>query len=430
MKKLLLLFLFLLLFIPSNIFAIEINSPSAILIDANTGRILYEKNSNEKAFPASTTKILTAILVLENCNLNEEVTASYNAIMSVPVGGSNAAIKVDEKLTIKDLLKALLVCSANEAANILAEHVGGSIESFVNMMNTRAKELGANNTNFINANGLHDDNHYSTAYDLAIMAKYAMDNFPTFKEVVSIIRFRLPITDRYDKDDRFFLNSNQLIVPNSSAGSKNYYYQYTTGIKTGFTSQAGNCLVASATKDGVNLILVILGATQDEKGVSYRYTDAQSLFEYGFDRLIPNQVLDIGETLKTVKVKNSSNKENMLELVAEKSLQIVIDKTDVDTPIVPVISVDEDISAPISEGDILGSATYSIYDTDYKINLVAKNNVERKINIFIGFFKAIGTVLTVFLSLFILLFIIRVYNKSKARKRRITRAYNFYDRYR
>ena len=169
MKKIFYLLLLFILIIPSQLFALTINCEKAILIDADTGRTLFEKDSSIAAFPASTTKIITAILALENCKLDEYVQASYSAVMSVPIGGSNTAIQVGEKLTIEELLQALLIASGNDAANVLAEHIGGSIESFVTMMNTRANELGCINTHFVNASGLHDDNHYSCAYDLAIM---------------------------------------------------------------------------------------------------------------------------------------------------------------------------------------------------------------------------------------------------------------------
>lgn len=428
MKNLTLLFLLLLIvFIPTKIFAVETNSPNVILMESGTGRILYEKNAYETVYPASTTKILTAIITLEKCNLNDKVTASYNAIMSVPSGGSIASIKVDEALAVKDLLLALLICSGNDAANVLAEHIGGSIESFTTMMNTRAKELGAKNTNFVNPNGLHDKDHYSTAYDLAIISKYAMDNFPTFREIVSLIRFNLPITDKYNSDDRFFLNSNQLIIPNSSSGSKNYYYQYATGIKTGFTSQAKNCLVASASKDGIDLIAVILGAGQDEKGVSYRYTDCITLLDYGFDLLTKNNLLEIGTIIDTIQVKNAKKNQNTLNIIAEKSLDIVMDKSDASMEIEPVIYVDEEICAPVATGDVLGTITYTMYGKDYTVNLIAANNIEKKEPLFIGFINVISKPFLFFIILATLLFFVRLYNKSRNKRRRARRAYTVYN---
>lgn len=423
MKKILFFLVLLLTIIPSQILAVSINSPNAILIDADTGRILYEKNADETAYPASTTKILTAILALENCELTDEVTASYAAIMSVPTGGSHASIQVGETLTVKELLQALLVCSGNDAANVLAEHIGGSTESFASMMNTRAKELGCTNTHFVNASGLHDDNHYTTAHDLAILYKYATDNFSEFNEIVATIRFRLPITNKYSTDDRFFLNSNQLIVPNSSSGSKNYYYSYATGGKTGYTSEAKNCLVAGASKDGVNLITVVLGATQDEKGVSYRFTDTKALFEYGFETIVPNQIAEAGTVLKTLPVENAKEKNATVKLQLKEGLLTTIDRTDLYTKFEPVLVFDEKITAPVNEGDKLGTATYIIYDTEYEIDLIAGNTIEAKSNVMAGIAKFIKNTLITMIILGILLIIVRTYNKSEAKKRKRRRAY-------
>lgn len=423
MKKILFFLLLLLLIIPSQLLAVSVNSPNAILIDADTGRVLYEKNADKTAYPASTTKILTAILTLENCKITDEVTASYAAIMSVPVGGSHAAIQVGETLTVKDLLQALLVCSGNDAANILAEHVGGSTESFASMMNTRAKELGCTSTNFTNASGLHDANHYTTAHDLAILYKYATDNFPEFNEIVATIRFRLPITDKYNTDDRFYLNSNQLIVPNSSSSSKNYYYPYATGGKTGYTSEAKNCLVAGASKDGVNLIAVVLGGIQDDKGVSYRFTDTKALFEYGFNAIVPNTIAEANTVLQTLPVKNAKEENATVKLKLKEGLSTTINRSDLYTKFEPILVFNEEITAPVTEGDILGKATFTIYGTEYTIDLIAGNSIEAKSNITAGIMKFIKNTLITMGILVVLLVIIRIYNKNEAKKRRMRRAY-------
>ncbi|MBQ9266929.1 MAG: D-alanyl-D-alanine carboxypeptidase [Clostridia bacterium] len=431
MKKLIYMLLLLLtLLIPTQIFAVEVNSPNAILIDASSGRILYEKNAYESAYPASTTKILTAILTLEHCKLDETAKASYKAIMSVPSGGSTANIQVDEELSIEDLLKALLICSGNDAANVLAEYIGGSMESFATMLNTRAKELGAKNTNFVNANGLHDENHYTCAYDLAIFAKYAMDNFPEFRELVSTIRFRLPATDKYKSDDRYFLNSNQLIIPNQGTGAKNYYYQYATGIKTGFTTPAKNCLVASAEKDGISLICVVLGATQDDNGVSYRYTDSKALFEYGFEELVSGKVLAAGTTVETIEVKDAPKNENALELVAEEDLVVSISREDTENQFESTIHLNEDIKAPISKGEVLGTITYHIYDKDYTVNLIANSNVEKKADVIIGLVRGIGKTIIVVLILAAVLMAVRSYNKAKRRRSNAYRTFRYNNRFR
>lgn len=154
----------------------DISAPNLLLAETNSGRILYERNIDEKIYPASITKLMTAILVVENCELDEIVTVSENAVTSVPIGYVNANLQVEEELTVEDLLYAMLVPSANDAANALAEHVGGSIESFSSMMNTRARELGCTGSNFNNPSGLHEENHYTTTRDLYLIAQKAISN--------------------------------------------------------------------------------------------------------------------------------------------------------------------------------------------------------------------------------------------------------------
>ncbi len=377
-KRICILLLLLFLWIPTIQYALSVNCEEVLLIDAATGRTLFEKDAMKQAYPASTTKIMTAILTLENLSLNEQLTASYSAVMSVPVGGSNVAIQVGESFTVKELLQALLIASGNDAANVLAEKIGGSTESFATMMNTRAVELGCTQTNFVNANGLHNENHYSCAYDLAILYRYAWDNFPTFREIVSTVQFRLPVTEKYTKDDRVFVNTNRMLIPSSGSDNQNYYYEYITGGKTGYTREAKNCLVASASKNGFHLIVVVLGGTQDEKGVSYRFTDAKNLFEYGFSNLSKETIVKKDAILETIKIENAPESNQLLTIVAADSLTVTLDLKDITNAYLPVITLKEALEAPIEKGDIIGKATYTIYNTPYEINLVASNSISKQ----------------------------------------------------
>lgn len=240
---------------------INLYSDAAILMDSNSGTVLYEKNCTKKMYPASTTKIMTAILALEKCNLDDIVTVNYSALFAVPSGYSIAALQTNEELTISQLLQVLLVHSANDAANVIAEHISGSISEFSNLMNEKAVEIGCTNTHFLNPSGIHHDDHYSTAKDLAVMMEYCMRN-SEFRKIVSMTSCTIPATNKYDK--RTFTNTNGLIINKPSKSSNNYYYEYCIGGKTGYTSQAKNCLISVSSKDNLELICVILGASQTE----------------------------------------------------------------------------------------------------------------------------------------------------------------------
>ncbi len=255
---------------------LNIYAPSALLIEKSSGDILYQKEAYTPMYPASTVKIMTAILVIENCNLDELVTVSESALSAVPAGYTVSDIQVGEILTVENLLYALLVPSGNDAANALAEYVGGNVPNFAVMMNEKAIQLGCKNTNFTNPNGVHDVNMHTTAYDLSLIAKYAM-NLDVFRTIVSTPTYTLPSSNTYALNDRVLQNSNHLIHSSSP-----HYYEYATGIKTGYTNPAQNCLVASAKKDDVEFIAVILGSTFGNTTEQCKFVDAKNLFNFAF----------------------------------------------------------------------------------------------------------------------------------------------------
>ena len=444
MKKIFLFFLFILA-INKNVFAVEINSPRAILIDVDTGRVLFQKNAYEAAYPASTTKVLTAILVLENCELDEMVTASSLAVNSVYANGTTASIQPGETLSVKDLLCTLLIHSANDAAYVLAEHVGGSIDSFVSMMNSRAKELGAKSTFFVNPNGLPSTTHKCSAYDMAIFARYAMQNFPTFREIVSTVNYTLPITEQYTE---LYMNeypdatnviryqnttTNHLINPNKQA----YYYEYATGIKTGYTTAAANCIVASAKKDGVELIVVIFGAS----GWTNLREDCVNLFEYGFSILKSEPLSVSGTLIDTLILENGKKDANKLEILIEDTIFATLHNQEDAKNYTPIVSINSNIKAPISAGDIVGTISYKINDIEYSSNLIAGNSVEMKTpvietasavvrNTFSVILKLILWVFLAFILMFIALVFIRAYIMTKKQKRQRRRKIMYNARFR
>lgn len=388
----------------------NLSSEAVLLMEASTGKVVYEKNGYEKKYPASTTKIMTAILAIEHCNLNETATASEFAINSVPSGYSTANIQIGETLSVKDLLYALMLQSANESAVILAEHVSGSQEAFANLMNEKAKELGCKNTHFINPNGIHNENHYTTAYDLALITQYAMKN-QTFRDIVKTTSFTLPATTSYPSESRTYANTNNLIIYDARNRPDNYYYKYATGVKTGYTSAAKNCLVASAEKNGIEYISVVLGAsiTYESTGsVSHRYVDTISLFDYAFDNFSFRKLKSANNLIKTIKIENGKKDENSLDLLIASDVNSLVSLDNKSNQIDPEITLKEGLSAPIAKGDIVGTISYKVEGINYTTDLIAGNNVEE--------YKPskIGLYVLIFLILIItILTAVRYYNLKK-----------------
>lgn len=269
----------------------KIYSEAAILMEEKTGKILYEKNIHNRMYPASTTKILTAILAIENCDLNETAKASENAIAGLKEGYTKANIQVGEEFTIDQLIGVMMIQSANEAANIIAEHISGSISGFSKLMNQKAKEIGCLDTNFVNPNGMHNENHYSTAYDMALIARYCMKN-EKFREYAVLEKASLPRTEYWQDEqveengERIFYNTNNMLQKDNK-----FYYPTCIGIKSGFTTPAKNCLVSASNKNGFEVISVILHAESTEDGQSARYLDTINLFNYGYENYNLSDIL-------------------------------------------------------------------------------------------------------------------------------------------
>lgn len=350
----------------SDTSSINVSATTAILMDYNTGKILYDKDSEKQMYPASTTKIMTAILTLENCDLEEKAIVSYDAVFSVPSGYTNANLQVDEELTINDLLHVLLIPSANDAANVLAEHIAGSIESFASMMNTKAIELGCKNTHFVNPSGIHNENHYSTAYDLTLMAKYAMQ-FDVFNEIVQTQKYTLPTSNKYDKEDRIFTTTNHLILKTNNNSD---YYEYATGLKTGYTNAAKNCLVSSAEKDDMKLISVVLGCENNAK-----FSDAKTLFEYGFSNYSIRNLTTAGEVFKVISPSNSSKETPNLNVLYSSSINALVKSSELSTEFTPIITLDENLKAPIHKDSVIGKISYNIDGISYETDLIAGQDI-------------------------------------------------------
>ena len=256
----------------------EITAQAAIVMDSATGTILYSKNIHEELFPASTTKIMTCLLAVENASLSDTITFSNDAVFSVPQGGSNIGMDVGQSITLEQALYGIMVGSANEVANAVAEHVSGSIDAFVDLMNERAKELGCTNTHFSNTNGLQADDHYTSAYDLALIAKAFFDNELLCK-VGNTARYHFTATAT--QPDDFYLNNKHKLI------SGEISYEGILGGKTGYTDLARETLVTCAEKDGLKLICVVFMEESPSQ-----FTDTVTLFDYAFNNFHAVNVSD------------------------------------------------------------------------------------------------------------------------------------------
>lgn len=261
----------------------SVYAEGAILMEASTGLILYEKNINSSYYPASITKILTALVALENSTMGEIITFSRDAVFKVDLDSSRIGIDVGEQLTMQQCLYALLLESANEVSYAIAEHVGGTIDNFSKMMNDKAKSLGANNSNFINPHGLPDDNHYTTPYDIALITREAMTN-ESFRKIFATRTYQIPPTN-IQEETRYLRNHHRFIL------REKYFYDDCIGGKTGYTNAARFTLVSVAKRGDLELIAVVMKDDTNE----HQYTDTQKLFDYGFDNfsIYPINELDI-----------------------------------------------------------------------------------------------------------------------------------------
>lgn len=306
----------------------QLQAEAAVLMDYTTGALLYQKNADQQRPPASTTKILTAIVALERGKLNQVLTASAKA---AKVGGSSIWLAPGERHSLQDLLYGLLLSSGNDAAVTVAEGLAGTEANFVAWMNQKALDLGASNSHFVNPNGLPESNHYSTAHDLAIITRYALQN-QLFAQIVKT-KQKVMVWPGH-KTDRVMFNHNKLL----------WRYQYADGVKTGYTIQAGNCLVSTAIKDGHRLIVVVMRS----KNI---YGDSEDLFEYGFSNYQLLAVVSLHSRLGLIKVDQGTRRK--VSVSPERPLTLVLPKKEVDQLQVN-LQMPAIIAAPVEKAQPVG----------------------------------------------------------------------------
>ena len=356
----------------------DIQAKAALLVDANTGAIVYAKNEHPELYPASLTKIMTALLVVEaidkgQLSLDQEVTAP-STIESLDTDGSTANIKPGEIMTVEQLLYCMLVVSANEACVILAEAVSGSVDAFVDQMNEKAQALGCENTHFVNPTGLHDSQHYTSAWDLYLITKEAL----THKDFVRISDtgdITLPATNLHEA--RALHSTNYLI---SVWRSRGYINKNAHGIKTGSTSEAGHCLVSSAAKGSLSFISVVLGCDrltlEDGEIRTMSFYETNRLFQWGFDNFSYKTILTADEYPKEVAV--SLSKIDHVTVHPARDVEILMPNDLEPEDLERTITLNSDpVEAPITTGDKLGTIQLSYQGTVYATeDLLALNDVE------------------------------------------------------
>jgi len=345
------------------------NSKSAILIESSTGKILYEKNINEKRSPASMTKIMTLLLTMEaldngRIKLNDQVFISKNAS---GMGGTQIFVKENTYVSVENLIKGMGIASANDASVAMAEYIGGTEDNFVDMMNKRAKELGCKNTNFMNPHGLDEENHYTTAYDLSLISKelvkydYAIQTTSTYEDYINVSNV-----------NHWLVNTNKLVK----------FYKGIDGLKTGYTDNALYCLTATMKKNDMRLISIVMGVGDKDK----RSSDTISLLEYGYSMYGSKTIIDKTKYEKKIYISNSKNRE--VKYYLKDDVKLVVDKNTRDIK----YKVEEkllDVKAPLEANSKVGTLYLKMDNTKYEYDLIVKEYVEKAnyFKTFINLFK-------------------------------------------
>ena len=362
--------------------AVKVSDPAvqakaALLVDQKTGAVIYSLNERDELYPASLTKIMTCLLVLEavdegRLKLSQEITATPTALEGLAEDGSTADIEAGEILTVEELLYCLMVVSANEAGAILAEKVSGSVDGFVDRMNAKAQELGCENTHFMNPHGYHDSQHYTSAWDLYLITKAALE-YPMFMTVCDASAHTVPTTNM--SSERQLNNTNFLI-----RSGRDYYNADVHGVKTGSHSQAGNCLVTTAQHASMDLLCVILGAerVQHEDGTwwTYSFGETNRLYDWAFDSFSYQTILKEDDVAGEAPVSLSST--DHVTLRPAKAVELLLPKGVNPEELEKNIALKSDpVEAPIAEGDVLGTLTIRLDGEDYAaVDLLAFTDVE------------------------------------------------------
>lgn len=371
----------------------NINANGAVLIEQETSKILFEKNGNSRMYPASTTKILTALIAIENGDLDETITVGDEIGLMDP-DGSRAWLRVGERMKLSDLIMGLMLPSGNDAAYTIALNIGRKIANdtslnrdeaikiFVDKMNERAKEIGASNSNFVNPHGIHDNNHYSTPYDMALIAREAL-KYDFFRQAVrNYIYEGISTNNQVHRWE----NTNKLLDKESSS-----YYKYATGIKTGHTTPAGYCLVSSASRDNMDIIAVVLNTSKENQ-----FKDSIALLDYGLNAFTHYEIIKKGDNIRSINVSNKLPWDDLaLNIIASDNLKGVFNKEDIpdikfdiewNDKLVKVDEKDSEsikILSSLKKGELLGRAIYTLNGENIgEVNIESGRDIKKRYLIF------------------------------------------------
>ena len=400
---------------------VEVYGKNCMLASLDTGEVLYSKSPDEKIYPASITKIMTTIIILESdkYNPNAKITLTedvFNAMLGT--GSSVSNLKIGEEITQKDMVYMVLMSSFGDIALMAANYIAGNEADFVKMMNSKAKKLGLKNTHYENCVGLHDDNHYTTVNDIYTLTVYALKN-STFKEICSSPRYTVPATNMHDQR---VLNTTNFLIDNTT----NYYYAYAKGVKTGFTDEAGRCVVSTASSEGYNYICIMMGCKNSSEK-RYEFISSSNLYRWAFKNFSYKEIADTENPVCEIPVNLSLDTDHLSLYIKEKFVSVLPNDANTSTVIIKPHFKKDSVDAPIKKGDKIGTADIIYAERVLKtVDLVAGNDIKSSFLLVIarGFKNIISSVVVkiilIIIGLAVLGFIARVvmlnYNSKNKRK--------------
>lgn len=390
----------------------DVSAPSYIIMDAKTGNVLYGRNIDEKVYPASTTKIMTILLALKYGNMNQTLTTSEFDVFSLEYGASNIALQPDENIPMKDALYAASIVSANDACNTIASAIGGTYENFIDMMNKEAKEAGAKNTNFVNPHGLHDDNHYTTPYDLAMIMRYGVQ-IEGYTDILSADEYTIPATNKFEEREMYTHNS---LIFNEST----YYVEGIQASKTGYTEQANLTLISYAKRGDVELIVGAFGLP--DKVANFQ--TSKELFEYGFEHYTAYPTLEISIPISEATLPKGYHFKAKHFYASDVPETITAYKDVSEYPITSEITLNP-IQKDTKQGDIIGRLEYKQNNEIISTTNVYLNTDIYKFDILDLILTILGILLVIIVIIVMSLFILRAYIRRKRRKLRAKKRYHY-----